>query len=283
MQGIPYSEILRGLEGFDVWLKNQGITAQPNDRIHEALTVLLEADEASRRGRETGNYTNIDPKDWFSMVEALEAHDVFLAFRDNPTPAFTAELKRALSGPEHPSLETTKNRDGRNVWYQLALAAEWKLRGAEVEVEEPDLRLYREGFTFLLACKRPAKDHSVRANIRGASWQLQQALSSTPINTYGVVAINLTCVLNPGDKILVGDPNGLGGIVESYVEKHLKDLKSVDDQRICCAMFDAATPSNGVQTVDMIRAYYAIGKELHPSAASEAFIRHSIEIRDHPE
>jgi hypothetical protein len=282
-QGITYWQILGELEGFDAWLNTQGITVQPNDRIHQALKWLRKAAEASQRGRETGNFTRIEPRDWFFMVEALEAHNVFRAFRDDPTAAFTAELRRALSGPEHPTLETTSNRDGRNVWYQLALGAAWKLRGAQVEIREPDLRIYREGFTFLLACKRPAKDHSVHANIRGAVTQLREALSSMPPGTYGVVAINLTCVLNPGDKVLVGDPAGLGRIVESYIEKHAKDLRSINDPRICCALFDATTPGSGVPTVDMTRVYHAIGKELHPSDASKTFIRHSIEIRDRPE
>lgn len=91
-------------------------------------------------------------------MEALEAHDVFTAFHNDPSPAIVAALKRALSGPIQPIDENPKNRDSRNIWYELALAAEWRLRGASVSLEEPDLRLTRDSITFLVACKRPANE-----------------------------------------------------------------------------------------------------------------------------
>ena len=59
--------------------------------------LLRKADNASRKGRETGIYIDISPEDWFPIVEALEAHDVFIAFRNDPSPTIAAALKRALS------------------------------------------------------------------------------------------------------------------------------------------------------------------------------------------
>ena len=154
MEKFKYSDLLRRLEGFDAWLIGMGLTPRPNDRVHEAIKILRKADEASRKGHETGIYSDIQPGDWFPIIEALEAHDVFTAFQNEPSPAIAAELKRALSGPIQPVDENPKNRDGRNIWFELALAAEWKLRGASVCIEEPDLRLVRDGIAFLVACKR---------------------------------------------------------------------------------------------------------------------------------
>lgn len=276
MDSFKYSDLLLRLEGFDQWLRSLGLTPHLNDRIHEAFKVLRKAEEASRRWRETGGYTDIQSKDWFPIIESLEAHDVFTAFQNEPTPAITAALKRALSGPVNPIDESPKNRDGRNIWYELALAAEWKLRGATVFMAEPDLQLIRDGITFLVACKRPAKEHSIQANIRNAIEQLQENFNNAPPGAFGVAAINISCVFNSGNQVFSGDMNALGNLLEKELDKHRRYLVSVDDPRICCVMFDVATPSVGGQNVDLVRASYSVAQELkHPSIGSKTFKEHA--------
>jgi hypothetical protein len=283
METFKYSDLLLRLEGFDAWLTKLGLTPRPNDRIHEAFKILRKAEEASRKGRETGAYIDIQPKDWFPIIEALEAHDVFTAFKNDPSPAIGAALKRAMSGPIQPIDESPKNRDGRNIWFELALAAEWRLRGASVIVEEPDLRLTRDNISFLVACKRPAKEQSIHANILDAIEQLQQNLDKTPQGAFGVAAISLGCVFNPGDKVFSGEVNALGDLLANQLDKHSRYLRSVDDPRICCVMFHIATPSVGPERVDLLRASYSVAQELkHPSIGSKTFREHALDMRSSP-
>jgi hypothetical protein len=283
MEAFKYSDLLLRLAGFDAWLTGLGLTLHPNDRIHEAIKTLHRAEEASRKGRETGVYIDIQPRDWFPIIEALEAHDVFTAFQNDPSPAIAAALKRALSGPIHPINESPKNSDGRNIWYELALAAEWRLRGASVIVEEPDLRLTRNSITFLVACKRPAKEQSIHANIRDAIEQLQQTLDKTPHGAFGVPAISLTCVFNPGDKVFSGEMKALGKLLENELDKHRRYLRSVDDPRICCVVFHVATPCVGGEIVDLARATYSVAQELkHSSIGSRTFREHALDMRSSP-
>ncbi len=49
MEKLRYADLLDRLEGFDPWLTSLGLTARPNDRIHEAFKVLRRAEEASRK------------------------------------------------------------------------------------------------------------------------------------------------------------------------------------------------------------------------------------------
>jgi len=281
MEHFTYPDLLQHLDGFDAWLISLGLTPRPNDRIHEAIKVLRKADAASRKGRETGIYSDIQPGDWFPMIEALEAHDVFLAFHKDPPPAIAPTLKRALSGPLHPLDENPKNRDGRNIWFELALAAEWRLRGALVSLEEPDLRLTRNGIPFLVACKRPATAGSINANLRDAIQQLQHNLDISPPSTYGVAAISLSCIFNPGDKVFSGQMSELGKHLEDEVDKQRPYLRSVDDVRICCVLFHAATPGVG-NDVDLMRASYSAAQELHPSTGSTTFAEHGQAMRSSP-
>ena len=110
-------------------------------------------------------------------------------------------MKRALSGPLQPINEKQNNREGRNIWFELSLAAEWRLRGASVCLDEPDLRLTRDGITILVACKRPATAESVEDTLRGAIRQLRRNLDISPSDTFGVAAISLSSAFNPGDKV----------------------------------------------------------------------------------
>jgi len=283
METIKYSDLLLRLAGFDAWLTRLGLTPRPNDRIHKAFKILRKAEEASQKGRETGAYIDIQPGEWFPIIEALEAHDIFTAFQNEPSPAIGAVLKRALSGPVQPIDESPKNRDGRNIWYELALAAEWRLRGASVMVEEPDLRLTRDHITFLVACKRPAKEQSIHANIRDAIEQLQHNLDKAPQGAFGVAAISLSCIFNPGDKVFSGEVSALGDLLENELDKHRQYLRSVDDPRVCCVMFHIATPSVGGENVDLLRASYSVAQELkHPSIGSKTFREHALDMRSSP-
>lgn len=283
MDAFKYSDLLHHLEDFDQWLIRLGITPHPDDRIHQAFKVLRRADVASRQGRETGRYAYIRPEDWFLIIEALEAYEVFSAFRNDPSPAIAASLKRALSGPIKAADENQKNRDGRNIWYELAVASGWKLRGAEVSVDEPDLRLIRDGITFLVACKRPSNERSVGPNLRNAIKQLQQNLDKKPLNAFGVAMISLSCVFNPGDKVFSGELVALGELVRHELDKHREYLRSVNDPRLCFAIFELTTPSVGEEDVDLARASYSVGVALNDASfASRAFHQHAQEMCGYP-
>jgi len=276
METFGYAELLHRLEGFDAWLSSLGLTARSNDRIHEAFKILRKAEYASRKGKETGIYSDIQPGDWFLITEALEAHDVFVTFQNDHSLAFATELKRALSGPIQARDESPKNREGRNIWFELALAAEWKLRGASVSIEEPDLCLTRDAIKFLVACKRPANQQSTGANIQDAIKQLQRNLDKKPVGTFGVAAISQSCVFNPGDKVFSGDMDALGKLLNEEFGRHERYLLAVNDPRICCVMFHVATPGVGVEGVDLVRASRTLAWDLdRPSVGSKIFREHA--------
>ncbi len=279
METFKYSDLLRRLAGFDAWLTSLGLTPRPDDRIHEAFKILRRAEEASRKGQETGNYIDIRPGDWYPIIEALEAHDIFVAFQNDPSPVLADELKRALKGPIQPIDENPKNSDGRNIWFELALAAEWRLRGASVILDEPDLRLTRDGTTFLVACKRPANEQSIHANIRDAIKQLQGNLDKTPPGAFGVAAISLSCVFNRGDKVFSGEMNALRSLLNDELSKHESYLLSVNDPRICCVMLQVATPSVGGEVVDLMRVSQTVAWDLdYPSGGSKTFWEHALDM-----
>lgn len=283
MEAYKYSDLLRRLEGFDPWLSKLGLTPRPDDRLHRAFEVLRKADEASRRGIETGIYSDIEPGDWFPIIEALEAHDIFTAFENDLSPQLSSALKRALSGPLQPIHETHRNRDGRNIWYELSLAAEWKLRGARISLEEPDMRLTRDDVTFLVACKRPAALDSVEANTRRAIRQLRDNLDAMEgCTNFGIAAVSLNCAFNAGDRVFSGDLDGLRAILEEELEKNRPYLSKIRDPRICCVMYQVTTPAVGDNRVDLVRTSFTVAQETVPSKGLTIFKDLALHLQSSP-
>jgi len=217
---LRYADMLRTLAGLDDWLRGLGVPVQQADRMHHAIRMLERAERAFLEPR-NGAPPESSKSDYvFGLTEAVELHDVFLAFRNHPPEQLRDRLTRALSGPPRPEEETAKSRDGRNVMFELALGAEWMLCGADVELVEPDLLLKMPDRSYLVACKRPEYEHSIRAAIRSAASQLRSALSSAPNNYFGLIAISLSRVLNQGNAYFSGDYNQLSELLNSLMDEH---------------------------------------------------------------
>ncbi|HEY1659487.1 MAG TPA: hypothetical protein VGG14_14130 [Candidatus Sulfotelmatobacter sp.] len=210
-----YSDILSALQGFDDWLNRLGVPVRHTDRAHHALRVLKKAQQAFLD--RTNKADGVSKSDYlFGLTEALELHDVYCAFRDHPPQQLRDRLIRALSGPVLPEAETATNRDGRNVMFELALGAEWRLGGGDVDLIEPDLILRMPNRSYLVACKRPGYERSIKAAVRNAASQIRSALSATSVDHFGIIAICLSRVLNKGNCYFSGRYEQLS--------KHLNDL-----------------------------------------------------------
>src|SRR5437868_2941601 len=109
MQTHKYCDLLERLKGFDSWLTSLGVAPRTNDRIHGAFDVLRFADEATRKGRVTGEYSDVRPEHLFPLIEAVEAHAIFNAFEGDLSETLANSVRRALSGPSHPSAERGAN------------------------------------------------------------------------------------------------------------------------------------------------------------------------------
>jgi hypothetical protein len=252
---LRYSDILENLKGFDDWLRRLGVPVRQADRAHHAIRVLEEAERAFQSGK---NRSRMSKSDYlFGLTEALELHDVYLAFHRHPPQQLRERLTRALSGPALPEAETAISRDGRNVMFELALGAEWALCGADVELLEPDLLLKMPSRGYFTACKRPEHEHGIRAAVRSAASQLRSALASAPDDTFGIVAVCISRVLNPGNAYFSGSYRQLSELVNMLMDRHRKDWRTTDfHPRNMAVLFYAHTPAdwgNGLFRLSAVR------------------------------
>lgn len=247
MNTTKFSEILTILENLDGWLTKLGIKPK-TDRVHRAIEVVRQAQEGWRKLRETGKPTKIGNIEnfYFGMIEAFEFYDIFRAFENERSEFLTPKLERALSGPFLPAEATNKNSDGRNTMFELALAADLRLGGIDVCVGEPDIKLTLDNQRFLIECKRPFREHSVRANVRGAADQLAIQLRNDP-DAVGIIAISVSRVLNPGTKVFVApseeDRERLGDRLETMMREREGDWRNYDLHPATLAvLFHVRTP-----------------------------------------
>jgi hypothetical protein len=248
MERVSFSSALQTLAELDKWLASLGI-ATKRDRWRAAVEMVSKA-KAQREHIEGGGrlvpIRNYVP----ALFEALEILLVKRAFSDDESPALKEKLSRALGGPDSPSMEGSKNSGPRNTMFELALAADWKTAGADVELGEPDIKVRFGGASFVVECKRPFSAHSVRANIHDAASQLGALLDSPEhAGSFGVVAVSLNRVFNP-DTCLWFAPEGKGSetidkalieLIETHKHQWKWDAKRLH-QRIAAVMFSLAVP-----------------------------------------
>ena len=249
MKTLSFDAMLEVLEKLDPWLESLGIQIRA-DRWHQAIETVKVTKERAEILKRGGT---LEPQ-WSAagaLFDAWEIYDIIRAFGGITSAELKEKLARALSGPFYPSEEHPKNSAARNAMFELWLAADWKNRGLEVELGEPDIRLSLGEQTFQVECKRPFSEHSVRANVEGAKSKLVEVLESPDGSSHlGFVAISLSRAFTKGNLLCIA-PDGRGRdelqasllkmLQENSAAWRLGRLKNWHE-RIVAVMFHIALP-----------------------------------------
>lgn len=208
METVSYKAVLDRLSGLDDWLDALGLKAQ-HDRVHRSISILARVQEAMPSGIPPPGISIEDCH--FSFVDALEIHDILMAFGEERTEVMAGKVKQAFSGPLRPWQERPVNSVARNTMFELSLAADWRLKGMKVSLGESDLVLNLGGVPFLVECKRPFSVKKWRDNVRDAKNQLQRKLD-VPARTsaFGLIAVSATRSLGSARRVFVaGNQRGV--------------------------------------------------------------------------
>lgn len=252
MQILSLEQVRAALKSLDTWLARCGLKPK-NDRIH-ALTKTVSAVERVlvefRATRDMTRATDDLLRVSSGVAEAVEFLDIFNAFSSVDPKTIGPKLAIALSGPTHPAFETKKNSVGRNTMFELALAAEWKVRGIDVSVGEPDITVNLRGIPFFVECKRPFDASGIRSNVRGAARQLKEKLERPWCQTaMGIIALSVTRVFNPDHGLYIAGTEKKGqeslraALTSLLVESERHWANAEFHPRIIAVLFHIATPA----------------------------------------
>jgi hypothetical protein len=253
MQIHTYQEIFDGLNGFEKWLDQIGITFS-NHRIRTAVSKVQELESIWRdekRKLELIQKDGIGPYLW-ALTEVYEFRDIYKALMDyDDKESLKIKLTEALRGPADPVLETSDTNMGRNIMFELNLASFLYNRGLEISLKiNPDILCEFEGVKILIQCKRPFVKNKISKNHTNAKKQLIRDLNeSKDKSARGIIAISISRIINKGDMILT--VNNKEEIYEALVKemekitgKYARHRKSFGDNRIIGVLYHYITPAS---------------------------------------
>ena len=253
MNRLTYQKLLDELTELSLWLSGLGFTRQVG-RIHSHISTIHRLEVARQDGTINGllNATGGDQLGW-SLIEATEFVDIFKGLCNYTVQTeLQDKLREALKGPVHPGREThaSSANKARNITFELNLASRLYRKGIPVHFRpNPDLLCKVNQRSIYIQCKRPFSVNSILDNIAKAYRQLTRDLNSSPdISPRGVIAISISRVLNPGDKIAVAETEydlnkQISDDIQELGTTHFnRASKSIVDTRILGVLFHLITP-----------------------------------------
>jgi hypothetical protein len=217
MQRIRFEEILRRLDDALAFCHALGLGANAEQsrfsdyrrNIEQLIQVIsphlvegpwesLLSDAAERVKYET------------ALMESLEFSDILRDIRAIDRTLLKRTMRGILNAkaPLLPSDEDSNSNEARNRLFELNLASKLVRAGLNPSLGEPDLSCEVDGKRLFIACKRPYSRSKVIPRIYNAKDQILDALEAHSsqdgsLGARGVVAISVSKVLNPGDRLFV--------------------------------------------------------------------------------
>jgi hypothetical protein len=145
-----------------------------------------------------------------ALMESLEFSDILRDVRSIDHTMLQETMKGILNtkAPLLPSDEDSNSNEARNRLFELNLASKLVRAGLSPSLGESDLSCEVDGKCLFIACNRPYSRSKVIPRIYQAKDQILTALNAYSIKggslgARGVVAISVSKVLNPGDRLFV--------------------------------------------------------------------------------
>ena len=195
--------------------------------------------------------------------------------------ALRRKLEIVLSGPPLLADENASSTNAaRNTLFELYLASRIAAGGLPVELgEHPDLTCRLGVAEILIECKRPFAATGVDRAIKQAHAQLKRQIPSRPPGAFGLIAVSVARVLNPGDSFLGyydehRASEGLSRMLLAISEQETTKAALLDvakDGLIVGALFHVNTIALD-RTAD--RFTLAVQVNVHPLALGQEAFRH---------
>jgi len=201
-----------------------------------------------------------------SLTESVELVETMDYLKSCEEKIVREKLARILSGPVLPKDEDENSNEARNTLFEVNLASKLWSAGLKPSLGRlADIELAVTGKQLLIECKRPFRKKRIKTRMKEARKQIDGWVKDRPLGSRGVIAVSVTKVLNPGDKILpyrdVSSAKAtLSRLLEQLANRNKKSLQSLG-KNIIGVLFHVITPS-----ID--EKQYSLGEQFnaHPLA-----------------
>ena len=286
MLTVRYDVILERLTEAMLFCSSHGLTLDGSrfEIYRQRIETLC---EKIRKGsiKETAPHlagSHSDLEYFFPLTEAAEFGDVLPYLQTLDPSVLHKKIELILRGPVLPNDENLASNQARNILFELTLAARLWRAGFQPRLgEHPDLICAVEGKELFFECKRPLSPKKVKKRINEAGDQLRANLKEAAPGTRGIIAISLSKILNPGDKLYVG-PNelsmrrGLEQEIFTSAEKAEKAWHKFHGSRIIGIIFHLITPGHDQESTRYVIAQHTLGISLAASNTQDARVTNAL-------
>ncbi|MCU7806299.1 MAG: hypothetical protein KZQ73_00275 [Candidatus Thiodiazotropha sp. (ex Semelilucina semeliformis)] len=173
------------------------------------------------------------------MFEVMDFIDIYNSLKNVPKDklqSVASKLKKAVNGPINSRSETGASSTARNYLFEALVAA--RSHRPEKGIETIFNSMSDTGLKIInrkiwIECKRITSMEKLEANVRKACNQLESTLKrDTSTQSRGLVAIDFTKILHPGDKIYVKNNDaelleGISSITNQMISQYSSEWEKV--------------------------------------------------------
>ena len=223
------------------WMAGLGIKLSPGRTSHYEKVVGRWKDAYKTATADEGR--KIFPDFVSSMFEVFDFVSIYKAFEGVPAQHLTSvvqKLQKGVNGPVNAADETPDSTAARNFLFEAAVAAKAHRpdKGIEAILDaRSDTGISLNGKKLWVECKRVTTVERIESNARKASSQLETILVGEVGSGHrGIVALDVSKILNRGDKIFVtrNDNELLASvdrIVDQFIQEHSHIWQRVYERR----------------------------------------------------
>ncbi|MEO6422294.1 MAG: hypothetical protein ABIR84_06325 [Candidatus Nitrotoga sp.] len=178
-----------------------------------------------------------------SMFEINEFIDIYNAFKNEPVEKLASirdKLTKGVNGPVNSVDETPKTTTARNFIFETLMAARshHPHRGVSAILDaESDTAISINNKMLWVECKRITSLTKIESNIKIASSKLENILTQKRGSRHrGIVAIDVTKILNPNDHLFVQNNDlmlleSTDRMMEKFIGEHSNQWEKVYARR----------------------------------------------------
>lgn len=223
------------------WMEGLGIRLSPG-RTSYYEQVLRHWKDAYKTAT-TDEGRQIFPDFVSSMFEVFDFVSIHKAFDGVPAHQLTyvvQKLKKGINGPINAADETPESTAARNFLFEASVAAKAHRpeKGIEAILDaRSDTGIRLNGKKLWVECKRVTTVKKIESNARKASSQLETILAGEVGSGHrGIVAMDVSKVLNKGDKIFVTRNDNellvsVDRMMDQFIQKHSHIWQHVYERR----------------------------------------------------
>lgn len=236
-----YEAVFEQYSAAMMWMAGLGIKLSPGRTFHNEKIVGHWKDAYKTATADEGR--QIFPDFVSSMFEVFDFVSIYKAFEGVPAQQLTSvveKLQKGVNGPINAADEAPDSTAARNFLFEAAVAAKAHRpdKGIEAILDaRSDTGISLNGKKIWIECKRVTTVDRIESNARKASSQLETILAGEVGSGHrGIVALDVTKILNRGDMIFVtrNDSELLASVdrtMDQFIKKHSHTWQRVYERR----------------------------------------------------